>query len=225
VDKLICEIKMAARFLARSKGYVLAVVITLSACIAVNVAIFAIVDSVLLRPLPVPNAQQIVLMSNRYPNAGVGEQNISSSGDYYDRLKAVTALQEQAEFRFADQTITINGMPEQAKGMIATPSLFRLIEVKPAVGRAFSDAEGEIGNEQKVILSYGLWQQLYGGDRAVLGRDMRLSGRPFMIVGVMPRNFVFINPEVRLWIPAAFTDEHKTVHHNNNWYNIGRLKP
>jgi predicted permease len=225
VDKLICEIKMAARFLARSKGYVLAVVITLSACIAVNVAIFAIVDSVLLRPLPVPNAQQIVLMSNRYPNAGVGEQNISSSGDYYDRLKAVTALQEQAEFRFADQTITINGMPEQAKGMIATPSLFRLIEVKPAVGRAFSDAEGEIGNEQKVILSYGLWQQLYGGDRAVLGRDMRLSGRPFMIVGVMPRNFVFINPEVRLWIPAAFTDEQKTVHHNNNWYNIGRLKP
>jgi putative ABC transport system permease protein len=225
MEKLIGESKMAIRSLARSKGYGLAVVITLSACVAVNVAIFAIVNSVLLRPLPVPNAQQIVLMSNRYPKAGVPEQYISASGDYYDRLKYVTALQDQAEFRFADQTVTINGMPQQAKGMIATPSLLPLLEVAPALGRAFSEAEGEIGNEQKVILSYGLWQQLYGGDRTILGHEMRLSGRPFSIVGIMPRNFVFIDPEVRLWIPAAFTAEEKATHHNNNWYSIGRLKP
>jgi len=222
---LIGESKITIRSLARSKGYGLAVVITLSACVAVNVAIFAIVNSVLLRPLPVPNAQQIVLMSNRYPKAGVPEQYISASGDYYDRLKYVTALQDQAEFRFADQTVTINGMPQQAKGMIATPSLLPLLEVAPALGRAFSEAEGEIGNEQKVILSYGLWQQLYGGDRTILGHEMRLSGRPFSIVGIMPRNFVFIDPEVRLWIPAAFTAEEKATHHNNNWYSIGRLKP
>ena len=225
MEKLIREMKMAIRSLARSKGYSLAVVITLSACIAVNVTIFAIVNSVLLRPLPVPNAQQILLMSNRYPKAGVPDQNISSSGDYYDRLKYVTALKDQAEFRFADQTITVNGMPQQAKGMIATPSLFPLLEVAPALGRAFSEAEGEIGNEQKVILSYGLWQELYAGDHNVLGQDLRLSGRPYTIAGVMPRNFVFINPEVRLWIPAAFTAEEKTAHHNNDWYSVGRLKP
>ena len=225
MEKLIRELKMSIRSLARSKGYGLAVVITLSACVAVNVAIFAIVNSVLLRPLPVPNAQQIVLMSNRYPKAGVPDQYISASGDYYDRLKYVTALQDQAEFRFADQTLTINGMPQQAKGMIATPSIFPLLQVQPVLGRAFTEAEGEIGSEQKVILSYGLWQELYGGDRNVLGKELRLSGRPFIIVGVMPRNFVFINAEVRLWIPAAFTAEEKTAHHNNNWYSIGRLKP
>lgn len=225
MEKFIREMKSAARSLTRTKGYTLTVIITLSACIAVNVAIFAIVNSVLLRPLPVPNAQQIVLMANRYPKAGVPDQYISSSGDYYDRLKYVTALQDQAEFRFADQTLTINGMPEQARGMIATPSIFPLLQVQPLVGRAFTQAEGEIGNEQKVILSYGLWQELYAGNRNVLGRDLRLSGRPFTIVGVMPRNFVFINPEVRLWIPTAFTEEDKTAHHNNNWYSIGRLKP
>ena len=147
----------------------------LSACIAVNVAIFAIVNSVLLQPLPVPNAQEIVLMSNRYPKAGVGEQNISSSGDYYDRLENVKALQEQAEFRFSDQTININGVPEQAKAMIATPSLFPLLRAQPAWGRAFTNAEGEIGSEHKVILSYGLWQQLYAGDQNILGREIRLS--------------------------------------------------
>src|SRR5207302_7811862 len=225
MEKMIREIKYALRSLIKSRGFALAVVLTLSACIAVNVAIFAIVDSVLLRPLPVPDAKAIVLMSNRYPRAGVGDQNISSSGDYYDRLERVTALQEQALFRFSSQTISINGMPEQAVSAIATPSLFRLLQVKPMLGRPFTDAEGEIGNEQKVVLSYGLWQQLYGGDQNVLGREMRLSGRPFTIVGVMPRDFVFINPEVRLWTPAAFTAEEKTVHHNNNWYSIGRLKP
>lgn len=224
MEKLIRELKMAIRSLAHSKGYGLAVVITLSACVAVNVAIFAIVNSVLLRPLPVPNAQQIVLMSNRYPKAGVPDQYISASGDYYDRLKYVTALQDQAEFRVADQTLTINGMPEQTKGMIATPSMFALLQVQPVLGRAFTEAEGEIGSEQKVILSYGLWQELYAGDRNALGKELRLSGRPFTIVGVMPHNFVFINPEVRLWIPAAFTADEKVTHHNNNWYSIGRLK-
>jgi len=225
MEKFIREMKSAARSLTRTKGYTLTVIITLSACIAVNVAIFAIVNSVLLRPLPVPNAQQIVLMANRYPKAGVPDQYISSSGDYYDRLKYVSALQDQAEFRFADQTLTINGMPQQAKGMIATPSLFPLLQVEPQLGRAFTEAEGEIGSEQEVILSDGLWRELYAGDRNVLGREIRLSGRPFTIVGVMARNFVFIDPEVRLWIPTAFTEEDKTAHHNNNWYSIGRLKP
>ena len=131
MEKLFWDMKMAIRSLARSKGYGFAVVITLSACIAVNVAIFAIVNSVLLRPLPVPNAQQIVLMSNRYPKAGVPDQYISSSGDYYDRLENVTALQDQAEFRFAGSTLTINGVPEQAKAMIATPSLFPLLRARP----------------------------------------------------------------------------------------------
>jgi predicted permease len=224
MDKLFGNIRYAGRSLVRSRGYAAAIIATLCACIAVNVAIFAIVNSVLLRPLPVPNAQQIVLMSNRYPNAGVSEQNISSSGDYYDRREKVTALAEQAEFRFADQIISVSEMSQQARGMIATPSLFRLLQVQPALGRAFTDAEGEIGGEHKVILSYGLWQQLYGGDQNILGREIRLSSETFEIVGIMPRDFVFVDPEVRLWIPAAFTAEEKTVHHNNNWYNIGRLR-
>jgi predicted permease len=224
MDKLMRELNFAGRSLVRSKGFALAVTVTLAACIGVNVAIFAIVNSVLLRPLPVPNAQELVLMSNRYPRAGVGYLYNSSSGDYYDRLEKVSALAQQAEFRFSDLTTDINGTPEREKGMTATPTLFPLLQVPVLLGRAFTPAEGEIGAEQNVILSYGLWQQLYAGDRGVVGQSLRLSGRPFTIVGVMPRNFVFIDPEVRLWIPAAFTAEEKTVHHRNNWYDIGRLK-
>jgi predicted permease len=225
MEKLIREVKHAGRSLVRSKGFAAAVMVTLSVCIAVNVAIFAIVNSVLLRPLPVPNANAIVLMSNRYPGAGVGDLNESSSGDYYDRLQEVTVLQEQAMFRFADQTISINGTPERTMSMVATPSLFRLLQVGPLLGRGFTEDEAEVGGEQKVLLSYGMWQQLYGGDRTVLGRELQLSGRSFTIVGVMPPDFSFVDPEVRVWIPLAFTAGEKAVHHSNNWYNIGRLKP
>jgi len=121
--------------------------------------------------------------------------------------------------------VELNGSPQQIRGMQVTPSWFNLLRVSPALGRAFTREEGEIGADQEVILSHGLWQQLYAGDKAALGRDLRISGRPFKIVGVMPPDFTFIEPEVRLWLPLAFTDEQKTVHHSNNWYHIGRLKP
>lgn len=225
MEHLIRELRHAARSLLRDKGFSGTVVLTLAVCIAANSTIFAIVHSVLLRPLPVPDADAIVLMANRYPKAGVGDLNTSSVGDLYDRLRAVPALGEQALFRQADQTVEIGGMPEELPGMAVTPSLFRLLRVPPSHGRTFTEAEGEIGSEQKVVLGHALWRQLYGGDPSVMGRKLRLGGRPFTIVGVMPRNFVFVNPEVRFWIPLAFTSEEKSGHHSNNWYHIGRLRP
>lgn len=225
MESLIREFKHGGRSLLRSKGYAAGVTVTLAACIGVNVAIFAIVNSVLLRPLPVPDAQAIVLMSNQYPKAGVGNLDTSSSGDYYDRLEKVTALGEQAEFRFINQTLAVNGVAERERTMSATPSLFPLLQVAPLFGRTFTADEGEVGSEQKVLLSYGLWQQMYGGNRNILGQPLRLSNVPFTIVGVMPRGFTFIDPAVQLWIPAAFSAEDKTVHHSNNWHNIGRLRP
>jgi predicted permease len=225
MENLTRDIKHSSRSLLRVRGFATTVILTLSVCLAVSLVIFAIVDSVLLRPLPVPDADAIVLMSNRYPKAGVGSLNTSSPGDYYDRLQKVNVFQEQAMFRFADQTLNISGMPERTPSMVATPSLFRLLQIRPVLGRAFFEAEGEVGGEQKVILSYGMWRQLYGSDDRVLGRELQLSGRAFTIVGVMPPGFVFLNPEVRLWVPLAFTPEEKTIHHSNNWYSIGRLKP
>src|SRR5439155_21066086 len=106
-----------------------------------------------------------------------------------------------------------------------TPSLFRLLRVSPAYGRAFSDAEGEPGADQKVILSDGLSGQLFGSPEAALGRDVRMNGQSFTVVGVMPAGFNFIDPEVRLWVPAAFTPEQREVRHSNNWWNIGPLNP
>src|SRR5713226_9202466 len=159
MDTLIRDIKYGVRSLVKDKGFAATVVLTLAVSIAANTTTFAVVHSVLLRPLPVPDADAILLMSNRYPKAGVGDSTYSSAGDYYDRLREVTAFQEQAMFRFADQTAEINSTARQIAGMAATPSLFRLLRLAPAQGRTFTDGEGEIGATQKVILSHGLWRQ------------------------------------------------------------------
>jgi putative ABC transport system permease protein len=225
MDTFLLDVKYGIRSLWRDKGFALTVLLTFSVCIAANTALFAIVNSVILRPLPVSEANSILIASNEYPKAGVIGTNNSSSGDYFDRLREMTVFESQAIFRQRDQTVELNGSPQQIRGMLVTPSWFELLRVSPTLGRAFTREEGEIGADQEVILSHGLWRQLYAGDKSALGRDLRISGRPFKIVGVMPPDFTFIDPDVRLWMPLAFTAEQKTVHHSNNWYHIGRLKP
>ena len=224
MDAFLLDLKYGARSLWRDKGFALTVLLTFSVCIAANAAVFAIVNSVVLRPLPVSEANSILIMSNEYPKAGVAGSNDSSSGDYFDRLREMTVFESQAIFRPRNQTVELNGTPQQIRGMLVTPSWFRLLRVSPTLGRAFTEEDGEIGSDQKVILSHGLWQQLYAADKSAIGRELRISGRPFTIVGVMPADFNFIDPDVRLWIPLAFSAEQKTVHHSNNWYHIGRLK-
>ena len=224
MDAFLLDLKYGFRSLWHDKGFVATVLLTFSVCIAANVVLFAIVNSVILRPLPVVDANSILILSNDYPTAGVTGENNSASGDYFDRLREMPAFESQALFRDRNQTVELNASPQQIHGMLVTPSWFKLLRVSPVIGRPFTEEEGEIGRDQEVMLSYGLWEQSYAGDQSVLGHTLRVSGRPFTIVGVMPPNFNFIDPDVRLWMPLAFTAEEKAVHHNNNWYHIGRLK-
>jgi predicted permease len=223
MDVFFLDLKYAWRSLWRSKGFAVTVLLTFAVCIAANTALFAIVNSVVLRPLPVPDANSILLMSNEYPKAGVIENN-SSSGDYFDGLRELKVYESQAVFRQEDQTVELNGLPQRIRGMMVTPSWFTLLRVSPEFGRPFLEEESEIGRDKEVILSHGMWEQLFAGDKSAVGRDLRISGQPYSIVGVMPENFDFIDPDVRLWMPVAFTAQEKTVHHSNNWYYIGRLK-
>ena len=224
-NALLLDLKYAGRSLYRAKGFAVTVILTFAVCIAANAALFAIVDGVVLRPLPVPEANSILLMSNDYPKAGAADLNNSSPGDYYDRLREMTAFESQALFRQRGQTVEVNGLPQRISGMLVTPSWFHMLRVSPVLGRAFTEEEGEPGRDHEVILSYGMWKQLFTGDKNALGRDLRVSGQPCTIVGVMPAGFDFIDPDVRMWMPLSFTPQEKTVHHSNNWYHIGRLKP
>lgn len=217
--------RVAFRSLLKDKSFSATVILTLALCIGANTAIFAIVNSVLLRPLPIPRADEIMLMANQYPGAGSDSSTNSGGADYYDRLRDLTVYSQQAMYNFGNFTIDQNGTPEKISAMNATPSLFKLLEVAPLLGRTFTDEEGEIGNDRKVLLSYSMWRQMFGGARDVAGKQLLMNNRPYTIVGVMPGDFEFISPEVQVWVPQAFTPEQKEARHSNNWHNIGRLKP
>jgi len=225
IESFVRDIRHAIRSNLRDKGFAATVVVTLLACMAANTLTFAVVNSVLLRPLPVPDAESIVLLANRYPRAGVGDLNESATGDYIDRQSGVPGLADQALFRHRSRTLDVNGTAERTAGMTVTPSFFQLVRTAPALGHAFTAADGEPGADGKVILSHGLWRDLFAGRADVIGQQLRLDGQPYEITGVMPAQFSFMDPEVRLWTPLALTAAEKLQHHSNNYYNAGRLKP
>lgn len=221
------DLRVGVRLLWKDKAFTLTAALTLALCIGANTALFSVVHNVLLRPLPVPESDRIVLMGNAYPGAGAAIGSSSGVTDYYDRLRDVSAFEEQALYNGGNRSVDQNGTPTRVRVTNVTPSFFRLLRVAPAIGRTFSDQEGEPGNEKKVVLSYALWQTLFGGAPDAIGKDIRLDGQPYQVVGVMPRDFLFLNPNVMLWVPLAFTAEAKSDshRHSNNFQNIGRLKP
>jgi len=221
------DIRIGLRLLWKDRGFTLTAILTLALCIGANTALFSVVHNVLLKPLPVPDSDRILLMSNAYPRAGAEDTQNSGVPDYYDRLRETDVFVEQALFNTRTQSIDQNGQPARVQVGRVTPSFFRLAGVAPRLGRTFTDAEGEVGDEKKVVLSHALWQSGFGGDPQVVGRDLRLDGEPYTIVGVMPREFLFVDRDNLLWTPLAFTAEQKadSSRHSNNWQNIGRLKP
>jgi predicted permease len=227
VDWLARDLRTGLRLLARDKAYSLTAAATLALCLGANTALFSVVHHVLLRPLPVPEPDRVLLMSNQYPGAGASDSSNSGVPDYYDRLRETTVYDEQALFNTGSVSLDEDGRPVRVEAMNVTPSYLRVMRTAPAVGRAFTNEEGEPGNEKKVLLSDGLWRSLFGADPGAVGKDLRIDGQPYTVVGVMPRAFEALTPGISLWRPLAFTAEQKSdAHrHSNNWWNIGRLKP
>jgi len=234
------DLQSSLRLLLKDRGFTATTILTLAVCLGANAAIFTVVYSVLLRPLPVPGSDRIVAMGDVYPTITPNDILSNTAPSYFDRLEAITTLEQQAMFSLWFDTIAFDGISEEIRGMKATPSLFRLLQVPPALGRAFTDAEGEIGAEQKVILSYGLWQRLYGGDPNVIGQDLRLgwTGQRYTVVGVMPRGFSFFDlghdghartpgDSVQFWIPLAFTAAQKSddARTRYGFFYVGRIRP
>jgi predicted permease len=221
------DIRVGLRLLWKDKAFSLTAALTLALCIGANTALFSVVHSVLLQPLPVPDSERIVTMGNAYPGAGAVIGTSASVPDYYDRLRDTTVYEEQALYNQRSQSVEQDGTPTRILAAQVTPSFFRLLRVPAAIGRTFTEAEGEPGNDKKIVLSFSLWQSLLGGDPRAIGKDVRLDGVPFTVVGVMPKGFTFVNADVLMWRPLAFAPEDKADarRHSNGYQNIARLKP
>jgi predicted permease len=227
MDRIFQDLRFAGRLLWKDRGFSATTIATLAVCIAANTAIFALVHAILLRPLPFSEPERIATLFNSYPAAGA-VRGSNGVPDYYDRLAQVGAFEEIAMYRVSGVTIGGAGAAvERVSAMPVTPSFFRLLRAQPHRGRLFTDNDAEVGHEKKVVLSHGLWQRLFGGRDAALGSDLRINGTPHEIVGVMPAGFRFVDPDVQLWTPVAFTAEQRSddQRHSNSWQQVGRLRP
>lgn len=227
MDWLARDLRTGLRMLARDKAYSLTVAATLALCLGANTALYSVVHHVLLRPLPVPEPSRILLMSNQYPQAGAADSSNSGVPDYFDRRRETTVFEEQALFNRSTVSLDQDGRPTRVRVMNATPSYLRLMRTAPALGRPFSEQEGEVGSDTAVLLSDTLWRSQFAADPAAVGRTLRLDGQPYTIVGVMPASFEDVLPGMSLWRPLAFTPEQRSdsSRHSNNYWHLGRLKP
>lgn len=227
MEQLLQDLRFGAKALWKDHGFTGAALLTLALCLGVNAAIFSVVDSVLLQPLDIPEPEQVALVFNSYPNAGADR---ASNGvpDFYDRLEHVPAFEELALWQ--NRGVTFGGAgetPERLPATAVTPSFFDLLRTEPAFGRLFQEEDGKVGQEQVVVLSHGLWQDVFGGRDDVVGQEVFLTERPYQVVGVLPEGFLFLDRDSRIFTPLAFSDEERSDErrHSNNYQMIGRLAP
>ena len=223
---LLGDLRFALRLMARDRVFTLGAVLTLTICVGANAAIFAVVRSVLYRPLPYPDPQQLVLLYDSFPGAGV-ERAGTSVPNYFDRLPLKSVFESQALYRSRGLDVGAAGSAERVRAMEVTPSFLHVLRTSPIRGRDFAESEGTPGQHRKAILDYGYAQTTLGSADTAVGRELRINGEAYQVVGVMPRSFTFVDPEVRIWIPLAFSNEERSEdrRYSQNHEEIARLAP
>ena len=227
-DELVRELRYAARLLRKSPGFTATALATLAICLGANLTIFAVMDSVLLRPLPFPEADRLVTMFNTYPKAGV-DRDGSSLTNYYERRSHIPALASLSMYRYGTGIIGEAGSTERGQITIVSPEFFSTLGVGPAFGRAFTEAETTYETDNVAILTDLYWRQRFNADPHVIGKQIRVDGVPKTVIGVLPPGFHFLSSEARLYLPFASRLEDRMPKERHSGGNvkqiIARLKP
>ena len=220
MEHLWQDLRYALRTFAKQPTFALTAILTLALGIGANTAIFGVVNSVLLRPLPFPEPHELALLWGRYPDFG---RTSTSAPDFRDWREGVAAFEHLSAFTQGSINLAGGGEPEQVRGARVTANFFQTLGVAPALGRTFVDGEDREGAADVVVIGDGLWRRRFAADPAMVGRTITINDRPFTVAGVMPPGFTSAG-EDELWIPLDVEDpgyprrgEFLTV--------VGRLRP
>ncbi len=194
------EVRQAARALLRRPGFTTVAVLTLALGIGANTAIFAVVDAVLLRPLPYPEPQRLVVIDHHAPGLGIADLTNSAGTMRFYREEA-PFFSSLAGYERSPVNLTGQGRAARIETIRVTPSLFRVLETQPVLGRPFNAADAAEGAAPVAILTHATWVGRFGSDPSVLGRTVDLDGVHTQIVGVMPSGFAFPDPGAALLRP------------------------
>ena len=207
------DVKFALRAFSKTPGFTIVVILTLALGVGATTAIFSVVNAVLLKPLPFASADRLVVARLSLP-------------DYKDMKASVSAFEDTGVWASNIYNLRIKDSSEQLLGGVISSSLLSMLGVDPLLGRNFT---AEDGQQNTVVLGYGLWQSRFGGDPSVLGRSIDLSGMSYTIVGVAPAWFSFPTSEFKLWVPIDAIERMAPAQANNRGLRIfnaiARLKP
>ena len=206
MDTLRQDLLYALRILRKERAYSAAVVLTLAVCLGANTAIFTVIRSVLLRPLPYPQPERLISSYDSYPGAGV-ERAGTSVPNYADRRAMIDVFSSAALYQFDDYKVGEGARAENVPAMNVTPSFFDVLGAAAARGRLFTEAEGTPGRNRVKLVSYSFAARQPGGVDGIVGRQLRLNDIVHDVVGVLPESFFFLNPDVHLFVPLAFKPE------------------
>ena len=220
LSELKQDVTFAFRHLLKNPGFTTVAVLTLGLGIGATTAIFSAVQAVVLRPLPVPHPERIFAIYETWK----GRNGNVSGGNFTDALAANTMFSDMTAVQYSSFNLSDTAGAERIIGARATASFWKVFAVAPAVGRTFRADEDQPGREDVVVLSNRLWRERFGADPSVVGRQARLNGRPYEVIGVMPASFDFTEDSEQLWVPVAFTPERKAMHDEHFLTVYGRLK-
>src|SRR3954468_6595637 len=181
------HLRYAFRQLRKSPAFTITALATIAICLGANLAIFGIINSILLRPLLFPNADRLVTIYNTYPKAGVDNDG-SSITNYYERRGNIPAFGSLSIYMERAETVGDPGAMQQEQIVRVSPEFFTTLGVSPAIGRSFTEEE-TAAQKNVIILTDAFWRQRFNSDPNILGRDTRINGIPRKIVGVLPPAF------------------------------------
>ena len=224
MNTILQDIRYAFRMLLKQPGFTAVAVIALALGIGANTAIFSIVNAVLLRPLPYADPGQLVMVWMDY-RVGGNKEDIHSWPSYVDYRDGNTTFASMAGYTNASLNLTGTGEPERILGAAPTASFFDVMGVAPLLGRVISPEENVQGNDRVIVLSHGLWQRRFGGERSIIGKEIQVDGANRTVIGVMPPEFRFPEKNTEFWVPLAVSPENQ-AQRGAYWLTIiGRLKP
>ena len=227
IATLMQDLRYSLRTLASKPSFAIVAILTLALGIGANTAIFSVIHGMYLRPLPYPGGERLVSVYNTYPKMDL-EFAGTSIPDYLDRRKDAPSLEDLAMYTGTNYNLAESGStPERLPGQMVTPSFFTTLQVGPAMGQAFTDAHAVPGQDKVAVISHSLWTNRFNSDPSLVGRDVRLNGEPYRVIGVMPESFAFPNSQTQVWVPFALTPDQMSDNERGNEYSnsIGRLKP
>jgi putative ABC transport system permease protein len=232
VDSAVRDLRYATRTLARTPGFSLIAIVVMALCIGATTSLFTVVRSVLLRPLPFHDPDKLVMLYEHFrdarSNAAGFNYNVVSPADFYDWRAQTHGFEDMAAWRY--WRFNLSGerseLPELVSARGGSWNLFPMLGVKPALGRNFTESEDGPGGDV-VMLTWNLFERRFAGDAAIVGRRIHLDGKPYTVVGVLPKGFTYPDAKVQLWVPFASSLPPELLKHHDFHFTrvVARLRP